>query len=78
MTTSHRMLAAAGALSLAIAGIAVAAPVNVKIIAFNDFHGNLQPPGGSFGGKPAFQTGGADYLAANVAKLRAQNPDNTG
>ena len=77
MKTSHRMLAAAaGALSLAIAGTAVAAPVNVKIIAFNDFHGNLQAPGDSFGGKLAFQTGGADYLAAYVAKLRAQNPDN--
>ena len=44
----------------------------VKIIAFNDFHGNLQSPG-SFIGVPA---GGVDVLAGYVAKLKSQNPYN--
>jgi 5'-nucleotidase len=44
----------------------------VKVIAFNDFHGNLQSPG-SFGGSAV---GGADYLAAHVARLKAANPMN--
>jgi 2',3'-cyclic-nucleotide 2'-phosphodiesterase (5'-nucleotidase family) len=44
----------------------------VKIIAFNDFHANLQSPG-NFIGVPA---GGADVLAGYVAKLKGQNPYN--
>ncbi|HEX5130761.1 MAG TPA: hypothetical protein VFV90_13485, partial [Usitatibacter sp.] len=44
----------------------------VKVIAFNDFHGNLQSPG-SFGGAVV---GGGDYLAAHVARLKAANPMN--
>ncbi|MBM0228704.1 MULTISPECIES: bifunctional UDP-sugar hydrolase/5'-nucleotidase [Micromonospora] len=45
-------------------------PVDVKLLAINDFHGNLEPPTGSSGtieGKPA---GGAEYLATQLAKLR--------
>jgi 5'-nucleotidase len=55
-------------------------PLRVKIVGFNDFHGNLQSPG-SFGQNtsiPAAQrpaVGGADYLAAYVARLKAQNPN---
>ena len=67
----------------ATAGCAVAqtAPITVKIIGFNDFHGNLQSPG-TFGVNtivPAAQrpaVGGADYIAAYVARLKAQNPRN--
>jgi len=54
-------------------------PITVKIIGFNDFHGNLQSPG-TFGvtadalsPKPA--VGGADYLAGYVAQLKATNPN---
>lgn len=59
-----------------------AAPVEVKIIAFNDFHGNLEPPrlaieapaaGGSTVRVPA---GGAAYLASAIERLRAENPNN--
>ncbi|GII21017.1 bifunctional metallophosphatase/5'-nucleotidase [Planosporangium mesophilum] len=42
------------------------------LIAFNDFHGNIDPPSGSSGlvnGNPA---GGVEYLASYVKKLRAQ------
>lgn len=52
-----------------------AAPVEVKIIAFNDFHGHLEPP------KQAIDVagvkvpaGGAAYFASAVAKLRAATP----
>lgn len=62
----------AAAVALAFAGSAFAAPVNVKIIGFNDFHGNLQSPG-NFSGNPS---GGAEYLAGYINKLRAQNPNN--
>ncbi|MBL8533108.1 MAG: bifunctional metallophosphatase/5'-nucleotidase [Betaproteobacteria bacterium] len=50
---------------------AFAADVNVKLIGFNDFHGNLKSPG-NFSGNPA---GGADYLAGYIASLKAQNPN---
>ncbi len=51
-------------------------PLTVKIIAFNDFHGNLQA--GSFApiaGQPAVTAGGIDYLAAYVAELQSENPN---
>lgn len=56
-------------------------PFTVKIVGLNDFHGNLQSPG-TFGvntatlsaNRPA--VGGAEYLAAYVAWLKAQNPLN--
>jgi 5'-nucleotidase len=56
-------------------------PFDVKLIGFNDFHGNLESPG-TFGvntsvpsaDRPA--VGGADYLAGYVSKLKAQNPNN--
>ncbi|HEY4366966.1 MAG TPA: hypothetical protein VGN07_06990 [Steroidobacteraceae bacterium] len=44
----------------------------VKIIAFNDFHGNLQSPGSPGGAA----SGGIDYLAGYVTSLKAQNPNN--
>jgi len=57
------------------------APVSVRIIAFNDFHGALEPPhlavpatapDGSAVSVPA---GGAAYLASAVRRLREQNPN---
>lgn len=58
------------------------APVAVKIIAFNDFHGNLQPPKrviesfGADGRTVQVPAGGAAYFASAVAKLRSENPNN--
>ncbi len=55
-----------------------AKPVRIKIVAFNDYHGNLESPG-SFGANtlvPAAQrpdVGGAEYLAAYVARMKAAN-----
>jgi 5'-nucleotidase len=48
--------------------------VHVQILAFNDFHGNLEAPTGSNGMVGALQAGGAAYLAAHVRRLRAENP----
>ena len=55
-----------------------ATPVRVKLIAFNDFHGNLQSPGRFGENAQATQrpaVGGADALAAWVARLAAANPN---
>ncbi|MBS0341592.1 MAG: bifunctional metallophosphatase/5'-nucleotidase [Proteobacteria bacterium] len=55
-------------------------PIKIKIIGFNDYHGNLQTPG-TFGVNtlvPAAQrpaVGGAEYLAAYVKRMKAQNPN---
>ncbi|MGV9762816.1 bifunctional metallophosphatase/5'-nucleotidase [Micromonospora tulbaghiae] len=46
-------------------------PVDVQLLAINDFHGNLEPPTGSSGtieGQPA---GGAEYLASHLKSMRA-------
>ena len=57
------------------------APFTVKVLGFNDYHGNLEAFG-TFGetlAVPAAQrapVGGADFLAAHVARLKAQNPNN--
>ena len=83
MTTSRSLfLLAATAATLAVAGCASAPPpatVHVKIVSFNDFHGTLQSPGrlgatASATDRPA--VGGADALAAWVARLKSQNPNN--
>jgi 5'-nucleotidase len=58
-----------------------ATPFTVKLIGFNDYHGNLESPG-TFGvnlsvpaaSRPA--VGGAEFLAAHVARLKSQNPLN--
>ncbi|WP_342617071.1 bifunctional metallophosphatase/5'-nucleotidase [Rhodoferax sp. GW822-FHT02A01] len=62
---------------------AVAAkPVNVRLIAMNDFHGNFAPPSASNGGTMVLPNGGAGqsvtvggaaYLATLVKNLKAQN-----
>jgi 5'-nucleotidase len=60
---------------------AAAAPVVVKIIGLNDFHGNLEPPRQSVEGTlPSGETvripvGGAAYLASAVERYRAKNPN---
>ena len=58
-------------------------PVAVKVLAINDFHGNLKPPLGGIRIKdPADPTktinvaaGGAEHLATAVAQLRQKNPN---
>ena len=49
------------------------APVDVRIIAFNDFHGNLEPPGGGVDlpEAAAIPAGGVALMADAVRRLRA-------
>jgi len=76
-----RRFAAVWAICLAVAGCAAPqlgpgrADVSVKLVAFNDLHGNLQSPGQwSLGADlPAVTAGGADYLAAYVAQRVSLN-----
>ena len=50
----------------------------LKIIAFNDFHGNLESPGGfrANAQSPLVPVGGVDYLAGYIAHLKAENATN--
>src|SRR4029079_14816159 len=58
-------------------------PVEVKILAINDFHGNLKPPQGGIrirdpqdAATPAnVAAGGAEHLATVLQELRAKNPN---
>jgi 5'-nucleotidase len=86
----HRLLAILAAVMLVVTlgptsrASAQAAPVEVRILAINDFHGNLRPPtGGIRIADPADTTrsiavpaGGVEYMATLVKQLR-EKPDNT-
>jgi 5'-nucleotidase len=77
------------ALSAALVGAAcsmatppAAEPVHVKVLAINDFHGNLKPTPGIRIKDPADPTrtilvpaGGSEHLATLLAQLRAKNPN---
>jgi 5'-nucleotidase len=59
-------------------------PVHISLLAINDFHGNIQPPGGSVlmpdpahPGGTRVAAGGAAYLSSLVRELKSQNPGNT-
>jgi len=74
-------LTLAAAMSVGVAFAQAPAPFNVKIIGFNDYHGNLESPG-VFGVNALVPTasrpavGGAEYMAAYVARMKATNPLN--
>ncbi|MCB9649233.1 MAG: bifunctional metallophosphatase/5'-nucleotidase [Deltaproteobacteria bacterium] len=57
-------------------GVGATETVEVKVVAFNDFHGNLGVPKPWKTKDGEVPSGGVDYFAAHVAKLRAQNPNN--
>ncbi len=60
-----------------------AGPVSVKLIAINDFHGNLMPPLGGIrvpdperpGQTKTIPAGGAEHLATAIAQAKAKNPN---
>ena len=76
------LLLALGPASRALAQ--TAAPVELRILAINDFHGNLRPPpGGIRIADPADRTkkiavpaGGAEYMSTLVGQLRQGHPNN--
>ncbi|MHA6723213.1 bifunctional metallophosphatase/5'-nucleotidase [Sphingomonas sp. RS2018] len=70
------VIALAGALGACAPRVGVRGPVEVGIVAINDFHGNLQPPKLAVvtpsGDVPA---GGAAYLASAIAELKRGHPN---
>ena len=83
----HPILAAAlliVALAPAARAQTQAAPVGLRILAINDFHGNLRPPSGGIRiADPADKTrkitvpaGGAEYMATLVNQLRQDHRNN--
>jgi 5'-nucleotidase len=76
-----KQLALATGLAFATLAVQAGAPTTVKILGFNDYHGNLQSPG-TFGVNTSIPAasrppvGGAEYVAGLVASLKAQNPNN--
>ena len=73
-------LAGCGAKPAVIGPAAPAAPIEVQILAFNDFHGNLEPPApvevtDADGSMRKVRTGGVANLAAALANLRSGHPN---
>ncbi|MHB1122116.1 MAG: bifunctional metallophosphatase/5'-nucleotidase [Ramlibacter sp.] len=79
--TMAALAAALAATVVAACGGSDAPAFEVKLIGFNDYHGNLESPG-TFAQNtsvaPAQRppVGGAEFVAAHVARLKAQNPLN--
>ena len=82
----HTRLALATLAAAVLAGCASAPPVatepvKVKVLAINDFHGNLKPPQGGIRVRDAagklvpVPAGGAEHLATAVAQIRAKHPN---
>ncbi len=65
--------------AVACTEMSYAANVSVKVIAFNDFHGQLESPGtfrvNAATATPTQSVGGADYFAGHIARLKSQNPN---
>lgn len=83
LSTRFVVLAAAALATTALAGAPASAgtrpdpTTDVRIIGFNDFHGNLEPPSGSSGrvvlsNGSTVDAGGAAYLATHLKHLRSQ------
>lgn len=49
--------------------------VDVHVLAFNDFHGHLDPPDGANGRIGTTDAGGVEYLASHLKQLRAVHPN---
>jgi len=71
------------ALGLSVMGCANAAVIKkdttIKIVAFNDFHGQLESPGtlrvNPGAPTPNVAVGGVDWMAGYIANLKSQNPN---
>ncbi len=82
MTQGLRIAVLLGALLVMVATVAQFAQVNdstvdVQILAFNDFHGGLEPAIGGTGRLGSTDAGGVEYLATHLARHKADNPNNT-
>lgn len=68
-------MAVAGCASRGPVGRATSPVADVQILGFNDFHGALEPPGGSNGRIGEAAAGGLEFFAAHLARLKAENPN---
>lgn len=68
-------IVSAGCASRAPLERATSTTVDLQILGFNDFHGSLEPATGANGRVGATPAGGAEYLAAHIARLKAENPN---
>ncbi|MCG5470788.1 bifunctional metallophosphatase/5'-nucleotidase [Micromonospora sp. LAH09] len=82
MSITRMRRAAVGLTALAVAAFGAVAtspeqadarpkPVDVTLLALNDFHGNLEPPSGSSGTIAGQAAGGVEFLSTHLAELRA-------
>ena len=72
-----KLLAAFVSVPLAIAAAqrpAARPPASIQLLAFNDFHGNLEPPTGSNGQVQSAAAGGVEFLASHLARAIAEEP----
>lgn len=71
------MLVSGAVVVVAVAALQLARPagtVDVQLLAFNDFHGALEPPSAGTGRIGETDAGGVEYLAAHLARLKAIHP----
>lgn len=62
-------------LSCARPGSVAPGLVDLQLLAFNDFHGTLEPGAGANGRIQTFETGGVEYFASHIKALRAGHPN---
>ncbi|HZG36551.1 MAG TPA: bifunctional metallophosphatase/5'-nucleotidase [Gaiellaceae bacterium] len=73
----------AAAAAVAVVGVAVTGAaeaqqldtVDVQLLSFNDYHGNLEPPAGSSGTIAGQTAGGVEYFHTHLQQLKATNPN---
>ena len=51
------------------------ATVDIQLLGFNDYHGNLEPPAGSSGRIGSTDAGGVEYFHTHLQQLKATNPN---
>src|SRR5262245_43617613 len=87
MRTTLRTLAAGAALLVSVCAAHAATtsdPITVKIIAMNDYHGNMAPPAGTTRAPDTADptktvnvpTGGIAFVSTLVQQLKSENPLN--
>ena len=80
MTQGLRIAVLVGSLSVMVATVVQFAQVSdptveLQILAFNDFHGGLEPAAGGTGRIGSTDAGGIEYLATHLATRKAANPN---
>jgi 5'-nucleotidase len=73
-----KLIAAVVAVPLVLAAAqrsAAPPPASIQLLAFNDFHGHLEPPTGANGRVQETAAGGAEFLASHLARAIAEQPN---